>query len=119
MLQNDTGTGLVITAVGTPTKGGIVTIIESGAKLNYSRPANDNFFGVETFTYTARAANGQVSTATVIVTVNNTNDPPTAVNDTFTVSKQSTGNSLSVLANDSNAPDPAGSEVLTITARAT
>jgi cyclophilin family peptidyl-prolyl cis-trans isomerase len=115
VLHNDTGTGLVITAVGTPTKGGIVTIIESGAKLNYSRPANDNFFGVETFTYTARAANGQVSTATVIVTVNNTNDPPTAVNDTFTVSKQSTGNSLSVLANDSNAPDPAGSEVLTIT----
>ena len=113
VLQNDTGTGLVITAVGTPTKGGIVTIIESGAKLNYSRPANDNYFGPETFTYTARAANGQVSTATVIVTVSNTNDPPTAVNDTFTVSKGSTNNALKVLENDSNAPDPVG-EILTV-----
>lgn len=114
VLQNDTGTGLTITAVSTPTKGGIVTIIESGAKLNYSRPANDNFFGTETFTYTARATNGQVSTATVIVTVNNTNDAPTAVNDTLAVPKGSTNNTLDVLANDSNAPDPLGTETLTV-----
>ena len=113
VLLNDTGSGLTITAVGATTRGGIVTIIESGAKLNYSRPANDNFFGTETFTYTARAANGQVFTATVIVTVSNTNDPPTAVNDTLTVTKLSTGNTLNVLANDSNAPDPVG-ETLTV-----
>ncbi|MDA1051490.1 MAG: tandem-95 repeat protein [Planctomycetota bacterium] len=113
VLQNDTGSGLTITAVGSTSRGGIVTIIESGQKLNYSRPANDNFFGAESFTYTSRASNGQVSTGTVIVTVNNTNDPPTAVNDTLTVTQGSTGNTLNVLANDSNAPDPVG-ETLTV-----
>jgi large repetitive protein len=113
VLQNDTGSGLTITAVGSTSHGGIVSIIDSGTRLNYSRPANDNFFGTETFTYTARASNGQVSTATVIVTVNNTNDPPTAVNDTFTVAQGSAGNTLNVLTNDSNAPDPVG-ETLTV-----
>ncbi|HUG70621.1 MAG TPA: tandem-95 repeat protein [Pirellulaceae bacterium] len=114
VLQNDTGSGLTITSVGATSNGGIVTIIENGTKLKYSRPANDNFFGTETFTYTSLASNGQVATATVIVTVNNTNDPPTAVNDTFTVTKGSTNNTLNVLANDSNAPDPIGTETLTV-----
>lgn len=114
VLQNDTGTGLTITTVSTPTNGGIVTIIENGTKLNYSRPSGDNFFGTETFTYSATAGSGQVSTATVIVTVNNTNDAPTAVNDTFSVAKGSSGNTLSVLTNDLNAPDPAGTETLTV-----
>ncbi|MEX0820444.1 MAG: Ig-like domain-containing protein, partial [Pirellulaceae bacterium] len=113
VLQNDTGTGLTITAVGSTSNGGIVTIIEDGARLNYSRPADDDFFGTDTFTYTSTSESGQVSTGTVIVTVDNTNDPPTAVNDSFTVSEGSTGNTLNVLANDSNAPDPPG-ETLTI-----
>jgi hypothetical protein len=113
VLQNDTGTGLTITSFGSTSNGGIVTIIDSGTRLNYSRPANDDFFGTETFTYTATASNGQVSTATVIVTVSNTNDAPTAVDDIFTVTKGSTGNTLNPLTNDSNAPDPIG-EVLTI-----
>ena len=114
VLQNDTGIGLTITSVGATSNGGIVTIIENGTKLNYSRPENDNFFGTETFTYTTLASNGQVATATVIVTVNNTNDPPTAVDDTFTVTKGSTNNILDVLANDSNFPDPIGTETLTV-----
>ena len=114
VLQNDTGTGLTITAVGSTNQGGIVTITENATRLNYSRPANDNFFGNDVFTYTARASNGQISTATVIVTVSNTNDAPTAVNDTFVVTKGSPSTVLSVLANDTNAPDPLGTETLSV-----
>jgi len=45
VLQNDTGTGLTITAVGATSNGGLVTIIDNATKLNYSRPANDNSSG--------------------------------------------------------------------------
>ncbi|MBC8353054.1 MAG: tandem-95 repeat protein [Planctomycetes bacterium] len=113
VLQNDTGDGLAITAVGSTSNDGIVTIVESGTRLNYSRPANDDFFGADTFTYTSTDSNGELSTGTVIVTVDNTNDTPTAVNDTFTVSQGAVDSTLDVLANDSNAPDPVG-EVLSV-----
>jgi VCBS repeat-containing protein len=63
-----------ITAVGTPNRGGAV-FIENG-KLVYS-PA-PNFFGVETFTYTASDGMGNVSSALVSVTVENVQDAPVA-----------------------------------------
>ncbi len=49
-----------------------------------------------------------------MVTVQGINDPPTATNDTLTVVKDTTGNVLDVLANDSSLPD--GTEALTISA---
>ena len=113
VLQNDTGAGLTITAVGSTSNGGIVTIVDSGTRLNYSRPADDNVFGTDTFTYTTTDSSGKVSTGTVIVTITNTNDAPTAADDSFTVTQGSSGNTLNVLLNDSNAPDPQG-ETLTV-----
>ncbi len=114
VLQNDTGTGLTITAVGSTSNGGIVTITDNASRISYSRPANDDFFGNDTFTYTSTDSDGQVATGTIIVTVENTNDAPTAVDDTLTVTQGSQDNVLNVLSNDSNAPDPTG-ETLTVT----
>lgn len=117
VLANDTiqagsGAVLTITAVGPRSSGGAVTIAADGKSLRYTPAAN--FFGTETFTYTVQNQNGAAATATVTVTVNNVNDPPTAVNDTFTVLQNSSNNNLTVLANDSFAPDPP--ETLTVTA---
>jgi large repetitive protein len=115
VLANDIGSGLTITSLGSTTSGGIVTIIDNGGRISYSRPGNDDFFGVDTFTYTATDSNNLVSTGTVVVTVNNINDAPTANDDTFSVSSGTSNNVVDVLVNDSNDPDPAG-ETLTITA---
>ncbi len=91
-----------ITAVGTTSDGGTVTIVGDGQSLLYS-PA-DNFFGEETFTYTINL-DGAQSTATVTVQVFPVNDPPTANDDDFTVDTDSTNNFLNVLGNDDDAPD--------------
>ncbi len=91
--------------------GGSATI--SGSSLLYTPAAN--FFGVETFTYTMRDAAGLQATATITVTVNNVNDNPTAVADSFTgIQEDSSANPLNVLANDTITPDVG--ETLTITA---
>jgi len=107
----DTGETLTITTVGTPNNGGTATT--DGLTITYS-PAT-NFFGTEIFTYTINDGTpGSDDTATVIVTVDNVNDPPTASNDTtFSADEDSTNNSLDVLANDSTSPDIG--ETLTIT----
>ena len=117
VLANDTiqpgsGNVLTITSVGPRSNGGNVTIAADGKSLRYTPGAN--FAGAETFTYTVQNQAGTSLTATVTVTVNNTNDPPTATNDTFTVDRNTTNNSLNVLANDSAAPD--ANETLTVTA---
>ena len=91
--------------------GGSATI--SGSSILYTPAAN--FFGVETFTYTMRDAAGLQATATITVTVNNVNDNPTAVADSYTgILEDSVANVLNVLANDTITPDVG--ETLTITA---
>ena len=90
--------------MGTPNHGGTVTITNNGTGLNYSPSAN--FQGTETMTYTISDGLGHTAIGTVTATVTNTNDPPTAVNDTLTGFKN-TGISFDVLANDTSAPDPA------------
>lgn len=116
VLANDTpgetGGVLTVTAVGTPDHGGTVAIGSAGANVVYKPAANFN--GTEKFTYTVKEAGGRSATATVTVTVNSVNDPPTANDDTFEVLKSSSANTLAVLANDSTAPDTG--ETLTITA---
>jgi VCBS repeat-containing protein len=115
VLGNDTpgtgpnaGTNLSVSGVGTPTKGGTVTIGQNG-NVVYTPAAN--FQGTETFTYTVSDGNSHTSTGTVTVTVTNSNDPPTATGDTVTAFKN-TPAVFDVLANDSSAPDP--TETLTI-----
>jgi VCBS repeat-containing protein len=67
--------------------------------------------GTDTFTYTITDADGATDTATVTVTVNGINDPPVATDDTPSVSEDSTGSTVDVLANDSDAE----SQTLTVT----
>ena len=72
VLDNDTGDGVVITAVGEPSSG---TAIISGGLIRYS--PNGNFNGSDSFEYLITDERGESSTANVVVTVNPVNDPPT------------------------------------------
>jgi uncharacterized repeat protein (TIGR01451 family) len=105
----DTGEILTISSVGVTSAGGAVT--NNGSDLSYT--PTSNFFGTETFTYTIDDGNGGSAQATVSVTVDNTNDDPTATDDPFTgIQEDSIANLLDVLANDDIAPD--AGETLTI-----
>jgi uncharacterized protein (TIGR03382 family) len=114
VLDNDTfapdvGETLAITAVTQPA-GGTVTFTPSNVTFT---PAT-NFVGTTSFTYTISDGNGGTDTATVTVTANDTNDPPVADDDSFTVAEDSGATAFNVLANDSSGPDTG--ETLTITA---
>lgn len=120
VLTNDEGTGLTITDLGQVStvdgvlrtaRGGIVSITDSGTTVTYSRTPGDNFFGTDSFTYTARDDQGVESLSVVTVLVENTNDPPTAVDDVVNVTENTSNNPIAVLANDSNAPDPTGEPI--------
>ncbi|OYP36994.1 Ig-like domain-containing protein [Rhodopirellula sp. MGV] len=113
VLANDTaasGDTLSIYSVTQPSEGGTVTI--SNGRLVFTPTAD--FSGTATFTYRAGTSTTTQDVATVTVTVTGVNDPPTGVNDSFTVDSNSSNNSLDVLANDSSAPD--NGETLTVTA---
>lgn len=117
VLSNDTaesGAVLTITDVSAPSGGGTVTIAADGKTLSYTSAAN--FHGAETFTYTVRNQENVPLTATVTVQITDVNDPPIALNDTYTVTRNSTQNILEVLANDSTGVDDPSSETLSVTA---
>jgi outer membrane autotransporter protein len=92
VLANDTGEGLTIIDVGTPSNGAAVI---SGDAVIYTPAAN--FSGTDTFTYTIRDSFQQTATATVRVTV----IPPelNAVDDVATTPAE-TPVTINVLAND-------------------
>ncbi|QDV27493.1 Ig-like domain-containing protein [Aureliella helgolandensis] len=120
VLTNDSVTGgavLTIASVGNTSGGGTVTVASDGKTLVYTPAANFN--GAETFTYTAQNQEGVQRTATVTVQVTDINDPPVALNDTFSVVRNSNQNVLEVLANDSTGVDDSNSETLTISAVST
>jgi VCBS repeat-containing protein len=77
---------------------GTLTLSADGA-FTYT-PAG-NFTGTDSFTYEVSDGNGGTATATAAITVNAINDPPVALDDTFTTDE---GNAVSgsVLANDSD-----------------
>ena len=116
VLANDTfapdvGETLTITAK-TNGANGTVAITGGGTGLTYT--PNLNYFGPDSFTYTI--SDGVLTdTAIVTITVTPVNDPPTAVNDTFTVTEDSLNNPLDVLANDFFNPPDVG-ETLSISA---
>jgi VCBS repeat-containing protein len=108
VLANDTidagsGNVLTISAFGATSQGGTLAIAADGKSLLYT-PATD-FFGTETFTYTARNQNNETSVATVTVQVQPQNDPPTAVDDAINVPEDSQNFQLDVLTNDQITPD--------------
>jgi hypothetical protein len=71
-----------------------------------------NFFGTETFTYTADDGNGGAAVGTVTVTVNPVNDFPVAVDDAYTIDEDTPGSVFTVLDNDTDVDN----DPLTITA---
>ncbi|MEZ6133558.1 MAG: tandem-95 repeat protein [Pirellulaceae bacterium] len=120
VLTNDTVTGnavLTITSVGTTSNGGVVTIATDGKSLNYTSASNFN--GGEVFTYTAANQDNVERTTTVTVQVTDTNDPPVALNDTFSVLQNSSNNVLEVLLNDTTGVDDSASESLRVSAVST
>ncbi|TVS12881.1 MAG: tandem-95 repeat protein [Planctomycetaceae bacterium] len=100
--ENETGLPVEIIQVGLTSEGGTATISADGQQILYT--PLPNFFGEETFTYTI-AAGDLTSTASVTVQVAPVNDPPTAVDDEFSVGLNSANNFLDVLANDHFDPD--------------
>ena len=76
LLGNDLGTGLTITSTTAPTNG---TLTVDKATGTYSYTPNDGFSGSDSFTYTATDKAGNLTTATVRITVT-----PTATDDTAT-----------------------------------
>jgi hypothetical protein len=97
VLTNDTdveGDVLSISAAGTPPHGAATV---SGTALLYTPTLNFN--GTDSFNYTISDGHGGSDTATVAITVNPTNDAPTAVDD---VASTTVGEAvdISVLTND-------------------
>jgi len=95
----DTGETLRVTQVGASSRGATIVIGSNGANVRYTPPAS--FVGTDTFTYTL-SDGSLTSTGTVTVTVGPANNPPTAVNDSFTILEDAVAADFNVLANDSN-----------------
>ena len=116
ILANDTdpeGSPLTVVSVGPPASG-LGTVSASGALssgttvITYTAP-NANFNGTVSIPYTVQDAAGATASASVIVTINPTNDAPVAVNDSglpYTLnvsnSNQLTVQAPGVLLNDSD-----------------
>lgn len=97
-----------ISGVGAPSNGGSASIVDvgGGQRIQYQPPIG--FAGTDTFTYSMIDSWGGTATATVTVDV--TNNPPTAVDDSAR-GCLNTAVDIDVLANDSD-PDP--SDVISI-----
>ncbi len=98
----DASETLTVTAVGTTTAGGTVTIESGGGAVLYTPPAG--FTGTDSFTYTI-SDGALTSQASVTVNVATSNPPPTAVGDAYTVLEDAAEAELDVTANDTNS-DP-------------
>ena len=98
VLANDANTSALISTVTTPSQGGTVTIANDQLTLVYT-PAAD-FAGLETFSYT----NTSGETSNVFVTLEEINDPPTAVDDQEVI-QEDTVFTFRPLENDLQTPD--------------
>ena len=99
VLGNDSdpdGDVLTISAV---TQGANGTVTNNGTDVTYA--PDTGFNGADSFTYTADDGNGGTDTANVNVTINEVNDPPTAVDDAA-VTDEDTAVIIGVLANDTD-----------------
>jgi hypothetical protein len=88
VLANDSdidGSRMTVPAYTQPVSGGVVNVQTNGA-FQYT-PASD-FYGVDTFTYSASDEEGGVSVATVSVTVTPVNDAPRVTSPTFNTTEE-------------------------------
>ncbi len=100
VLANDTNLGDAPVSVVdfTNPNNGTVLVVGDG---NYTYLPDDNFNGVDSFTYTIEDENGDRSTAIVTITVSPINDVPVAVDDTNSTDEKSSV-SGNVLSNDTD-----------------
>ena len=102
MLANDTDADsdtLTVSAFTQPAHGAVVN--NGNGTFTYT-PADNNFFGQDTFTYTINDGFGGTATATVTVTVTPVNDPPVAGDDAATTQEDTPVTTDNVLANDTD-----------------
>ncbi len=95
------GDSRTVTAV-TQGAHGSVAITNGGADVTYTPSAN--YFGGDSFTYTINDGNGGSDMATVNVTVNNVNDAPVAIGNSYVTNSNTTLNVAApgVLGNDTD-----------------
>ncbi|NOU62088.1 Ig-like domain-containing protein, partial [Marinifilum caeruleilacunae] len=100
VLTNDTNLGdaPVYVVDFTDPENGTALVVGDG---NYTYMPDDNFNGIDHFTYTIEDENGDQSTAIVSITVNPVNDAPVA-NDDVNSTNEKTSVSGNVLANDND-----------------
>ena len=92
----DAGDSITFELVNGPTYGTI--ILESNGMITYSPVTN--FFGNDTFTYSATDNSGSSNTGTIQVIVNPVNDPPVALDDAAPTTSPGISVTVDVLSND-------------------
>lgn len=98
-ISPDTGETLTVTAVDSNTANVTVEISSDGSAVDYTPVSG--FTGTDTFTYTV--SDGVASeTVTVTVTVVSADNPPTAVDDSFTINEDTAEASYDILQNDTS-----------------
>jgi hypothetical protein len=105
-LANDSdsdGDALSVREVGTPAFGTAIVMGTEPGQVLYTPHAN--FSGTDRFSYTVADGNGGVSTGMIEVTVDATNDAPSAADDAVLMAVDGGSISINVLENDSTAPD--------------
>ncbi|MEX0818679.1 MAG: Ig-like domain-containing protein [Pirellulaceae bacterium] len=90
--------------VGVTAAGGQVRPSANGTGVVYTPPLN--FFGNDSFSYTIRDGAGNTDSADVSVTILPSLVSPLAVDDSFTVQANSSGNQLPILRNDLTGQNP-------------
>ena len=108
VLGNDSdpdGDPLTAVKVNNPTNGTVT--LNSNGGITYA--PNTNFNGIDSFTYMANDGSASSNVATVTITVGAINDPPTAINDSYSTSedKPLTVAAPGVLGNDTDPDDDA------------
>jgi uncharacterized delta-60 repeat protein len=89
---------LITSAVSGPSNG--IVVLSSNGTFVYT--ANTDFFGNDSFVYQTSDGNGGSANGTVNITVNNINDAPVAVVDSYNVDEDNVLNASTVLTNDSD-----------------
>lgn len=112
-LTTDPTEAVELASVGPATNGYTSLVTVAGVTQVRYLPAPD-FFGIDSFDYEISDSRGDTAIATVSVTVLELNDPPTALDDEFSVAQDSQANLLVLLDNDSAAPDLGVGETIAV-----